>query len=113
MKAIVLKALDASRAHWRRHERGKAREGEGITNTDCALCGLFCNKNRTCKGCPVMATTGKEGCDDTPWLDAAFNFGSAHFHVTAKRMRKFLDSLVPKDAARIRRSAAYKKARLP
>lgn len=89
-------ALRESIAHWERM-RKNWKDGEDVPSVKhCHLCGLFRNREPTCSGCPVKRKTGKTGCADTPYFDAAdaWYYGEkARFKHHAQAMIDFLKSL--------------------
>jgi hypothetical protein len=102
MKPETLAALKESIKHWERLATGKRKENESIFYPDCALCSLFYHNEPACVGCPVMEATGKEYCQDSPWLEvrrAYENYGHdpLRFYKTATRELEFLKSLLPKE----------------
>jgi len=108
-KKIVRQALKDSIAHWQRMiDKGRGRP----FSEDCPLCGLFSFfENDTvefgdcCHGCPVMARTGLDGCNGTPYKDAYIAWdrlgaGSKEFKAAAKKEVEFLKSLLPQPPKR-------------
>ena len=79
-------ALERSIEHWTRRTRGHS-------DTDCALCGLFNNKQYHCRGCPVFERTGQTGCDGTPYWDWVSAATAPQRRKAAKRELDFLISL--------------------
>lgn len=104
MNAKTLKALKASIAHWRRLATGKASVTERPFSDDCALCKLFVEQAEIgfeCVGCPVMAKTGLNKCQRSPWSTASTSYFlegplSCRFKDDAKKELAFLKSLLPK-----------------
>jgi hypothetical protein len=70
MKSETLEALQKSIIKWEKRADGCYSD----TNDYCPLCELF-NPHRIkadysdCRGCPVMESTGKEFCHDTPYIE--------------------------------------------
>ncbi len=100
MNRKTLKALKGSIEHWERLASGQRKENENIGVSDCPLCVEFYQKD--CIGCPVMAKTGEECCDSTPFKDAwrahrfeLNGFDSLKFKNAAKKELAFLKSLLP------------------
>jgi hypothetical protein len=73
MPAKTLAALKGSIKHW--EDNVAAEVGDGSTRwQDCKLCLLFNPYEEegpeNCRGCPVMAQTGKRYCEDSPYHEA-------------------------------------------
>lgn len=76
-------ALEKSIAHWERMRDNPSTCGENPWIKDCALCTLFVERDVdgqiiACDGCPVARRTGKPGCVDSPWEDAAIRWKMAN-----------------------------------
>lgn len=101
MKTVVLKALKASIAHWKRMRNGTQKANESPDGECCPLCNLFRYVN--CRQCPVFKRTRRMRCCGTPWFGARFNFimrdrGSVFkeaWEKTANAEIAFLKSLLP------------------
>jgi len=101
MNSKTLTALKQSIAHWKRMATGKARTDERPGSSGCALCKLFKNTKKWCRGCPVYKRTGITNCISTPYFEAASTYHgsgieSGQFKLAARIELKFLQSLLPK-----------------
>ena len=105
MKTVVLKALKASIAHWKRLLAGKERRGEAPDSESCALCALFDDGDYGCRACPVGQKTKDTGCYGSPWMfaySAYYNRGDGEsaaereWKTAAKLQLAFLKSLLPR-----------------
>lgn len=68
MDEQTAQALEKSIKHWEENVERAEEDDELVTGQkDCALCGLFWNKD--CIGCPVSARTGRQDCCNTPYID--------------------------------------------
>jgi hypothetical protein len=105
MDARTLEALKASIEHWRENENAERLMEVDFGSSSCPLCQLFfdgSNKKRTCRGCPVMTSTGRIYCSGTPYREVqeAFFFDTfTAFKLAARAEREFLESLLPKEEA--------------
>lgn len=84
MNKRALTALQKSIRKWKRIAAGRAASS-GIKG--CALCHEFhehytAEFGDSCKGCPVMAVTGKDNCEGSPydvWASHMYNYhGTPH-----------------------------------
>jgi hypothetical protein len=108
MNPKTLKALKSSIAHWTRLATGKARKGEDIFTTHCALCRRFYTKasierGEPCMSCPVSNKTGLSYCKGSPWVeasralaDAYYIYKAPRFLAAARRELAFLKTLLPR-----------------
>lgn len=104
MDAKTLEALNGSIEKWKAIATG---DGEDHGADNCPLCQMFNNaESEFCVGCPVFETTGREGCDDTPyhaWLKIGEHISAlAGRKATTERAKevaleevRFLESLLP------------------
>jgi hypothetical protein len=113
MNEETLHALRGSIEKWERIVAGAANNGPD----DCPLCAMF---NRLfslgartfpgfgCDGCPVKERTGKNGCNDTPYVefdDAYGDYSDSDLSEDERQERRecaqaeldFLKSLLPQE----------------
>lgn len=65
-KAETVEALDSCIRRWNKIAKGET----GSRGTrHCALCQLYVLKNGDCRGCPIKAVTGEDGCKGTPFAN--------------------------------------------
>lgn len=116
MDKATLAALKKSIKHWEENVAAKTSDEANPYGNSCALCDIFLVNNR-CDGCPVKASTGWDGCVDTPWAaaekayqhwDLARKFARKKVHhrywvVAATRELEFLRSLLPKLVKRVKK----------
>ena len=100
MDAATKEALTKSIEHWRRLSDGTRMDGEGISQSECALCKRFFSKATGCASCPVRIKTGAPFCTNSPYDRATevrkFGLDSEEFKAAAKLELEFLESLLPK-----------------
>jgi hypothetical protein len=121
MRPATKKALLASIEHWKQLEQVESTDEIKIGSNFCDLCKRFgkgCEKyysKSKSERCPVFASTGFQGCINTPFLTARLYANSfvyerfrlpadkdtkekllKIFHEAAKAEREFLESLLPK-----------------
>lgn len=89
MAPEVLEALRGSIKKW---EAIVAGTGTDNGHRDCPLCQMFLQIS-TCRGCPVMARTGKPECRGTPYRQ------SVNTNEIAQAELDFLKSLLPESAS--------------
>ena len=71
MNSKTLAALQESIKHW---QRALNDSGESLGPHSCALCKIYFPWQRPgtgCGSCPVKEKTGKDLCDDSPYLAAS------------------------------------------
>jgi len=108
----ALSGTDESIAHWERLFNGMS---EGIGSLHCALCQMFVEGG--CKGCPVMAETGRHLCADSPYVAARIAYGgqgidSPQFKEAATDEINFLKKIRRKLVNHIRALKAWQTRRL-
>jgi hypothetical protein len=100
MKNETLIALKDSIEHWKRLESGTQGVCESLTSADCALCLIFNNSDNPkmdCEGCPVANKSGYAQCNNTPYYNARDLWKTPQFPAAARKMREFLENLLPKE----------------
>lgn len=93
MDAKTLKALNGSIEKWQ-NIVAKTDRDLGVKN--CPLCQLFYvgrSQKDECNGCPVAESTGKTGCEGSPYMQHCITPTIQ----CAKAELKFLKSLLPKE----------------
>lgn len=100
MNSKTLNALKQSIAKWDDYTQATHRDEVMLGCFSCPLCHLF--RVRSCTNCPVKKSTGKMGCQETPYEDAVDakriwrgSGARANFVKAAIRERDFLISLLP------------------
>ena len=122
----ALQALQESIKHWEEVMANPLEEPVGVNN--CPLCCRFylpvsiMVEGKNCMGCPIQEKTGKQYCEDTPYIDfsalrkrykklelrhlaqsiqekqiEAFNIYTSALREHARLELKFLKSLLPKE----------------
>ena len=105
MTKVAAKALEKSIIHWEKNLAAKSPGDVKLSPYSCALCREFIIKdkdNGRCMRCPIMARTGKTGCEGTPYDDAhiaadlwfySLHGGEDAFRAAARAEIEFLKSL--------------------
>ena len=76
---------------------------EGIKSDSCPLCRVYLDgveHGSTCKGCPIMKSTGKQFCRGTPYHEASAAFHDKVYFDWPKAAQAeidFLESLIVKE----------------
>ena len=101
--------LENSILHWADNVAAEMPDGASVSAGDCALCAVHYDYwGDSCGRCPVALHTGKNGCRDTPYVDACdayeawledpfYLVAKAAFHDAAQAELDFLKSLRPKE----------------
>lgn len=114
MNAKTLTTLIKSSAeHWRRMATGKQKKDEAPFARCCDLCDTFLDND--CEGCPVYNKTKEKGCLGTPYVEAVScfvddqrNFKNPNFILAAQKELEFLESLLPKESPKDKKTTKKK-----